>query len=110
MAETRNQTIDGLQYYSYLLFYLGDIFCSHHNADGGLQQLHWSFPVKQRFGSHDIYIGAKLCKTRLGSQVLAWAMSPIRYVHEGVRNGETIKWLITLVDSELLREQIILLR
>ena len=34
-----------------------------------------------------MYLGAKLHKTRLNNGVLAWAMSPARYVHEAVRNG-----------------------
>ena len=32
------------------------------------------------FGNPDIYLGAKLCKTRLHNEVWAWAMSPVKYV------------------------------
>ena len=37
------------------------------------------------FGGPDVYLGAKLCKTRLHNVVSALAMSPIKYVHEAVR-------------------------
>ena len=33
-----------------------------------------------------MYLGAKLCKTRLYSGVWAWAMSPVKYVQEAVIN------------------------
>ena len=33
-----------------------------------------------------MYLGAKLCKTRLHNGVWAWAISSVKYVHEAVRN------------------------
>ena len=42
--ETRPE--DGVQYYSYLLCYVDDILCIHHNADTMLEWLHKSFPLK----------------------------------------------------------------
>ena len=41
---------DGVQYYSYLLCYVDDILCFHHNADNVIQWLHKFFPLKLRFG------------------------------------------------------------
>ena len=38
------------------------------------------------FGKLDMYLGTKLCKTRLHNGFFAWAMSPAKYVHEEVRN------------------------
>ena len=38
------------------------------------------------FGNPDMYLGAKLCKTRLHNGVWAWTISPIECAQEGVRN------------------------
>ena len=46
---------DGVQYYSYLLCYVADIHCIHHNADAVLKLLHKSFPLKPGFGNPDMY-------------------------------------------------------
>ena len=77
---------DGVKYYSNLLCYVDDIFCIHHNADTVLEWLHKSFLLKLGFGNPDMYLGAKLRKTRLHNRVWAWAMSPTKYVQEAVRN------------------------
>ena len=76
---------DGLQYYSYLFCHVGDILCIHQNGDV-LQWLHNFFPLKQRFGNPETYLGTKLHKTRLHNGVWAWAMSPVKYIQEAVRN------------------------
>ena len=55
---------DGVKYYSYMLCYVDDILCIHHNADSVLEWLHRSFPLKLAFGK-DMYIGARLCKTSM---------------------------------------------
>ena len=68
---------DGVQYYSYLLCYVDDILCIHHNAEDVIQRLHKSFPIKPRFGKPDMCIDVKLHKTRLYYDVWAWTMSPV---------------------------------
>ena len=78
---------DGVQYYSDLLHYVDDILCIHHKADNMLEWLHKSFPLKLGFGKPDMYLGAKLCKTKLHNGVWAWAMSHVKYVQEAVENG-----------------------
>ena len=50
------------------------------------ERLHKSFPLKPGFCNPDMYLGLKLCKTRLHNGVWAWAMSPIKYVQGAVRN------------------------
>ena len=55
---------DGVTYYSYLLCNVDYILCIHHNVDAMLERLHKSFQLKLGFGNPDIYVGAKLCKTR----------------------------------------------
>ena len=56
---------DGVKCYSYLLCYVDDILCIHHNANSMLEWLHKSFLLKPGFGNPDMYLGAKLQKTRL---------------------------------------------
>ena len=53
-----------------------------------LEWLHKSFPLKMGFGNPGMYLGAKLHKTRLHNGIWAWAMSPVKYVQEAVRNCE----------------------
>ena len=60
---------DGVQYYSYLLCYVDDILCIHHNADAMLERLQKSFPLKPIFGKPEMYLGAKLHKTGLHNGV-----------------------------------------
>ena len=60
---------DEVKYYSYLLCYVDDILCIHHNADDMLDWLHKSFPLKPGFGKPNMYLDVKLCKTRLHNGV-----------------------------------------
>ena len=76
--ETRPE--DGVQYYSYILYYVGDILCIHHNAEAMLEHLHKYFPFKLGFGKPDMHLGAKMHKTRLHNGVWAWVMSHVKYV------------------------------
>ena len=48
--------------------------------------VHKSFPLKVGYGEQDMYLGAKLHWTKLHNDFWAWAMSPVKYVQEGVRN------------------------
>ena len=77
---------DKVKYYCYILCNVDDILCIHHNADSMLKWLHKSSPLKLGFGKPDMYLGAKLHKTRLRNGVWACAMIPARYVQEEVRN------------------------
>ena len=45
---------DGMQHYSYLLYYVDDILYIHHNAVTVLQRLHQSFSLKPKFGNPDM--------------------------------------------------------
>ena len=65
--ETRPE--DGVKYCSYLLCYVDGILCIHHNADAVLEWFHKYFPLKLGFGNPDMYLSAKLCKTRLQNGV-----------------------------------------
>ena len=85
MAEARNQIRRWGTVLLFLLFYLDDILCIHHNADTMLEWLHKSFPLKSGYGKPNMYLGDNLHETRLHNGVWAWAMSPKKNVQEAVR-------------------------
>ena len=59
----KNRPVDGVKYYSYLLCYVDDVLCIHHNVFSVLEWLHKSFPLKPRFGNPDLYLDAMLHMT-----------------------------------------------
>ena len=84
-AETRPD--DGFEYYSYILCYVDDVLVIHHDSMSVLNRLDKYFPLKEgSAGDPDIYLGAKLREVRLPNGVLAWSMSPSKYVKEAVQN------------------------
>ena len=70
-------------YYSYILCYVDDIRCIHHDAMTIMNMLDGCFQMKDRsVGDPDIYLGTKLKQTTLTNGVKAWGMSPSKYVQE----------------------------
>ena len=81
---------DGLRYYAYILLYVDDCLCIHHDAESALYEIDRYFPMKKgSIGDPDIYLGSKLRKVTLCNGVRAWSSSPSKYVQEAVRNLET---------------------
>ena len=81
---------DGVRYYSYILCYVDDILCIHHDAMKVLGRINKYLPLKsESVGDPDIYLGAKLRQTQLPNGVWAWALSPSIYVNQAVKNCET---------------------
>jgi len=81
---------DGLRYYAYILLYVDDCLCIHHDPEGALRELDKYFQMKPgSIGDPDIYLGGKLRRTQLENGVHAWAMSASKYVQESVKNVET---------------------
>ena len=80
---------DGLRYYAYILLYVEDVLCIHHDAESAIRELDNYFPMKKgSIGDPDIYLGTKLRQVELANGVLAWSMSPAKYVKDAVRNVE----------------------
>jgi len=84
-AETRPS--DGSRYYAYILCYVDDILCIHDDPMTVLNRINDYMPLKPgSVGDPDIYLGAKLRRTRLENNVFAWSLSPSKYVEQAVKN------------------------
>ena len=84
-AETRPS--DGHKYYAYVLLYVDDALCIHHDPLSVLDRIDTFFKFKTgSIGDPDIYLGAKLRRVTLPNLVEAWAISPSKYIQEAVRN------------------------
>jgi Reverse transcriptase (RNA-dependent DNA polymerase). len=84
-AETRPS--DNFRYYAYILCYVDDILCVHHDPMSVLNLINGYMPLKpSSVGDPDIYLGAKLKLTRLNNGVWAWGLSPSKYVAQAVKN------------------------
>jgi len=87
-AETRPS--DNFRYYAYILCYVDDILCMHHDPMTILDLINGYMPLKpSSVGDPDIYLGAKLRRTRLPNGVWAWGLSPSKYVAQAVKNCQT---------------------
>jgi hypothetical protein len=84
-AETR--PADSFRYYAYILCYVDDMLCVHHNPISLLNLINGYMPLKPSlFGDPDIYLGTKLKMTRLENGIWAWGLSPSKYVAQAVKN------------------------
>jgi hypothetical protein len=98
-AETRPH--DGMRYWAYILIYVDDILCVHHDPGTTLAKLDEYF--KMREGSIQVptfYLGAKLKKTVLPNDVIAWGMISSKYVHSAVQNVQ--EYLATIPGNIML--------
>jgi hypothetical protein len=85
MAETR--PADNFRYYAYIICYVDDILCVHHNPMSVLNLINGYLPLKPSLVCDpDIYLGAKLKMTRLENGIWAWGLSPSKYVTQAVKN------------------------
>ena len=80
---------DNHKYYSYMLLYVDDALCIHHDGKSALEGLDRYFQMKEgSIGDPDLYLGAKLRKVTLPNGVQAWSTSPSKYIQEAVKNVE----------------------
>ncbi len=72
---------DKVQYYAYILCYVDDILCIHHDPMLVMNEINGYLPLKSSsVGDYDIYLGAKLKLTQLPNGVMACELSPSKYV------------------------------
>ena len=80
---------DNFEYYEYVLLYMDDSFTISHDDMPILDRMDKLFMTKKgSIRDPDIDLGAKLRKVKLDNGVLAWDMTPAKYVQEAVRNVE----------------------
>lgn len=78
---------DGHKYYAYILLYVDDVLCIHHDAVEALTEIDYFFKMKKgSIGDPEIYLGAKVLKSTLENGVECWGLSSSKYVQEAVRN------------------------
>jgi hypothetical protein len=84
-AETR--PADNFRYNAYILCYVDNNLCVHHNPMSVLNLINGYMPLKSSLvGDPDIYLGAKLKMTQLENGIWAWGLSPPKYVAQAVKN------------------------
>jgi hypothetical protein len=84
-AETRPDY--GVLYWAYILIYVDDILCVHHDPGAPLSKLDEYFKMKEGYIKvPTFYLGVKLKKTFLPNGMVAWVMSSSKYVQSAVQN------------------------
>jgi hypothetical protein len=78
---------DNFRYYVYMLCYVDNILCVHHDPMTVLNLINAYMPLRPSLvGNPDIYLGAKLKLTQLDNGIYAWGLSPSKYVTQAVKN------------------------
>jgi hypothetical protein len=95
---------DGVLYWAYILIYVDDIFCVHHDPGSPLAKLDEYFKMKG--GSIQVptfYLGAKLNKTVMPNGVVAWGMSSSKFVQSAVQNVK--EYMVALPGDQKLMKK-----
>jgi hypothetical protein len=95
---------DGVLYWDYILIYVDDSLCVHHDPGAPLEKLDEYFKMKE--GSIQVpkfYVGDKMKKTVLSNGVVAWGMISIKYVQSAVQNVN--EYLVALPDDQKLMKK-----
>ncbi len=78
---------DNVHYYAYILCYVDDILWIHHDPMSVMSEINVYLPLKpSSVGDPDIYLGTKLKQTQLPNGVMAWGLSPSKYVVQAGEN------------------------
>jgi hypothetical protein len=91
-------------YWAYILIYLDDILCVHHDPGSPLANIDEYFKMKE--GSIQVptfYLGAKMKKTVLPNGLVAWGMSSSKYVQSAVQNVK--EYLASLPGDQMLMKK-----
>jgi hypothetical protein len=78
---------DCVKYWAYILIYVDDILCVHHDPGTSLAQIDNYFKMKPgSITEPTFYLGSKLKKTVMPNGVVAWGMSSSNFVEAAVQN------------------------
>lgn len=87
------RTPDGTEYYSYLIVYVDDVLCVHHNPKQTMDNLNTLFRLKDGIEQPKMYLGADLRKWNYqrtdGTTGKCWAMGSSSYIKEAVKIAES---------------------
>jgi hypothetical protein len=76
-----------VHYYTYILCYVDDILCIHHDPMSVMSEINGYLTLKpSSVGDPDIYFRLKLKQTQLPNGVMAWGLSPSKYFIQAVEN------------------------
>ena len=82
---------NGTEYYEYILLYVDDCLVISEHPDVTLKKLGKYFPLKKEsVGPPKLYLGGKLSKIELPNGVVSWAISSSKYIHNALKNLESI--------------------
>jgi hypothetical protein len=91
-------------YWAYILIYVDEILCVHHEPGAPLEKLDEYFKMKE--GSIQVptfYLGNKLNKTVLLNGMVAWGMSSSNYLQSSVQNVQD--YLLALPGDQKLMKK-----
>jgi hypothetical protein len=78
---------DGVKYLAYILIYVDDILCVHHDPGTPLAQIDKYFKMKPgSIMEPSFYLGAKIKKTVMPNGVVDWGMRSSKYVQAAIQN------------------------
>jgi hypothetical protein len=87
-AETRPD--NNVWYYAYILCYVDDVLCIHHDPMSVMNESKGYLPLKPSLvGDPDIYLCAKLKQTSVPNGIWAWGLSPSKFIAQAVKNCQT---------------------
>jgi hypothetical protein len=95
---------DGVLYWAYILIYVDDILCVHHDPVTPIVNLDEYFKIKE--GSIQVptfYLGAKLNKNVLPNGVVDWGMSSSKHMQYAVQNVQ--EYLAALHGEQKLQKK-----
>jgi hypothetical protein len=85
--KTETRPDDNFRHYAYILCYVDDILCVHHDPMTVFNLINGYMPLKPSLVDNpDIYLGTKLKMTQLENGIWAWGLSPSEYDPQAVKN------------------------
>ena len=85
---------DGTKYYSYLIIYVDDVICIHHNPNIVMDIISGKYRLKSGVEDPKMYLGTDMRKWNYtnpeGTSTSCWALGSVTYVKEAVRVAEAL--------------------
>ena len=85
---------DGTKYYSYLIIYVDDVLCIHHNPKSTMDMISGKYRLKAGIEDPKMYLGTDVRKWNYtgseGTTSSCWALGSTTYVKEAIRVAESL--------------------